>query len=278
MARFLARDLLLDGLSDAEITARFDIQGHEHLRSALAQGRGVILLGSHFGAHVAAIHWLYREGVPLRLLVQRPRHVSDDLHRHFDRAHGPHPQAHLFLKRNMPPSEASARLVSARRALRDGLAVYLSGDIPWPSASARPGRLMGVSRPFLALWADLSALTRSPVVPVFARHRPNGRFAVRFDPPLTVEPGAEAEAVALYLARLDALIQRHPADAVAHLTWPCYLDDPPASTPPVRRPPRPPGSTLAKDLRNNSLNFRADTIKLGFTSVPLRRVPPFRLR
>ncbi len=233
MARFLARDLMLDGLTDAEITARFDVRGHEHLRSALAQGRGVILLGSHFGAHVAAIHWLYREGVPARLLVQRPRHVSGYLQSHFDRVEGPHPQADLFLKRNMPPSEASARLVSARRALRDGLAVYLSGDIPWPSASARPGRLMGMSRPFLGLWADLAALTRALVVPVFALHRPDGRFAIRFDPAWSIEPGGEAEAVARYLGRLDSLISRHPAEAVAHLTWPCYLNDPSADAPPA---------------------------------------------
>lgn len=240
VARFLARDLMLDGQTDAEAAARFDVRGYEHLRSALAQRRGVIVLGSHFGAHVAAIHWLYREGAPLRLLVQRPRHVSKYSQRHFDRKEGPHPQTDLFLKRNMPASEASARLVSARRALRDGMAVYLSGDIPWPSASARPGRLMGVTRPFLGLWADLAALTRAVVVPVFATHQPGGRFAIRFDPAWTVEPGTEGEAVERYLERLDAVIARRPTEAVAHLTWPCYLEENPPQTPPAAAliPPR----------------------------------------
>lgn len=226
VARFLARDLLLDGLADPEAANRFDVRGYEHIKSTFTQGRGVVLLGSHFGAHIAAVHWLYREGVPLRLLVQRPRHVSRYLQEQFDRSDGPHPQAGLFLKRHMPPSDASACLVSARRALKDGLAVYLSGDVPWPSSSARPGRLMGASRPFLGLWADLAAITRSPVVPVFARFRPEGRFSLRFGPPMRVEPGSESASIALYLDHLDALITRHPSEAVAHFTWPCYLDAP----------------------------------------------------
>jgi lauroyl/myristoyl acyltransferase len=238
VARFLARDLLLDGLGDSEVAERFDVRGYEHLRSALAQGRGVVVLGSHFGAHVAAIHWLYREGVPLRLLVQRPRHVSSYLQAQFDRAEGPYPQADFFLRRHMPPSDASARLVSARRALRDGLAVYLSGDVPWPSSSARPGRLMGADRPFLGLWADLAAIARSPVVPVFARFRANGRFSIRFGPPCSVGPGSENEVVARYLERLDALIARHPAEAVAHFTWPCYLDDSSAGIAPAVKSPK----------------------------------------
>jgi lauroyl/myristoyl acyltransferase len=226
VARFLARDLLLEGLGDAEALGRFDVRGYEHLCAALSAGRGVVIVGGHFGAHVAAIHWLYREGVPLRLLVQRPRHVSGYLRERFDRPDGPHPQAGLFLKRGMPASEASARLVAARRALRDGMAVYLSGDVPWESGAARPGRLMGATRPFLGLWADLAALTGAAVVPVFARHRPGGRFVVELEAPFAVAPGAEGAAVGRYLALLDARIARDPAEAVAHLTWPCYLDRP----------------------------------------------------
>ncbi|HEU5115404.1 MAG TPA: hypothetical protein VFT74_01870, partial [Isosphaeraceae bacterium] len=61
-----------------------------------------------------------------------------------------------------------------------------------------------------------------------------------------------AEAVALYLARLDVLIRRHPADAVAHLTWPCYLDDPPVCTPPaatLHAPTPPPVPRISETIR-----------------------------
>ncbi len=112
-ARFLARDYPLDGQSDREVLTRFDVCGYERLQIALADGRGAILVGSHLGAHIAGVHWLFRRGVPVRLLVQRPRHVSRTLDRHFD-AGGPHPQVEMFLRRDLsarsPSSESSARV------------------------------------------------------------------------------------------------------------------------------------------------------------------------
>jgi lauroyl/myristoyl acyltransferase len=238
LVRFAARDYLLDGLDDDAFAARFDVLGFEHLASALGDGRGVVLLGCHFGGHLAAVHWLYRRGVPLRLLVQRPRHVSDDLLARFDDMTAPAPQRDLFLHWKMPPGEAAGRLLHARDALRQGLAVYLNGDIPWPSDNARPGRLLGREQHFLAIWADLAALARAPVVPVFCTHRPGGRFLIAFDAPWDLRGVRPAEAVTRYLARLEQVIATHPADAVAHLTWPAYApgpDDGPRPTPTPER-------------------------------------------
>ncbi|MBV8269802.1 MAG: hypothetical protein JO252_26055 [Planctomycetaceae bacterium] len=227
--RFLARDYPLDDAPDAEVLARFDVEGFEPLRAALERGRGVILLGSHLGGYIATLHWLYRRGVPLRLLVQRPRHVSRELNRRFD-AVEPHPQSGFFLRRDLPPGRAAERLLRARAALRDGLAVYLCGDIPWHGPTARPGRLLGQPRTFLAVWADLAVLTRAPVFLLFCTHRPGGRFALTIDPPFTVTAGEEPSAVASYLSRLESEIAAHPADAVAHLLWPCYGPPAPAAS------------------------------------------------
>jgi lauroyl/myristoyl acyltransferase len=228
--RFLARDYLLDHASNARVFARFDVTGFEHVERSLASGRGVILLGSHLGGHLAALHWLYRQGVPLRLLVQRPRHVSRSLNAWFDRASS-HAQSSFFLQRILPPSAAVERLLRARAALREGMAIYLTGDIPWDGPNARPGRLLGHAHMFLSVWTDLAVLTRTPVIPLFCTHRPGGRFALTFESPWTISPGAEDAAVARYLARLEAEIAAHPADAVAHLLWPCYntpTPEPPA--------------------------------------------------
>ncbi len=221
LARFSARDYPIDGLTNQDVLDRFDTEGASHLDAALARGRGVVLVGSHLGAHLSALHWLYRRGVPLRLLVQRPRHVARELHRRFD-LEGPHPQSTFFLKRAMTPGEAAERLLRARSALRDGMAVYLSGDIPWPGSNCRKGRLLGVDRTFLTIWADLAALSEAPVVHLFANHRPGGRYGLCVDPPRRVEVGGEAAAVARYLRRLEAEIAAHPADAVAYLLWPCF--------------------------------------------------------
>src|SRR4051794_39631471 len=60
------RDLLLDGVGEDRAGPMFSVSGRELLDSALAQGKGVILLTSHFGGHLLPAHWLIRQGYPLR--------------------------------------------------------------------------------------------------------------------------------------------------------------------------------------------------------------------
>jgi lauroyl/myristoyl acyltransferase len=231
-ARFQARDYPLDRQSDEAVLSRFDVRGYERLHVAMARGQGAILVGSHLGAHIAGVHWLYRRGVPLRLLVQRPRHVSSELNRRFD-APGPHPQAGLFLRRDLSPGVAVERILRARAALRDGLAIYLNGDIPWSGPNTCPGRLLGRPQRLLAIWTELAVLTRAPVFLVFCTHALAGRFALEIEPLGWLRPGEEAVAVADYLRQLESRIANSPADAVAHLVWPCYEPRPhgaPAST------------------------------------------------
>ncbi len=222
VVRSSARDYPLDIRSTADVLARFDVHGGDRLESALALGRGAIVLGCHLGAYLPGLHWLYRREVPVRLLVQRPGHVSRYVRDHFDRDDGPHPQSGFFLRRRMPAGEGAQTLIRARAALRDGLAVYVCGDVPWPSCHARPGTFLGHSRPFQSAWADLSAITGAPVVPLFCLHKPGGRYDLSFDPSYHPDPKT---AVPRYLERLESLVADHPSEAVAYLTWPCYSED-----------------------------------------------------
>jgi lauroyl/myristoyl acyltransferase len=233
-ARFLARDYPLDCQPDDRVLARFDVRGYPRLKAAMAGGRGAILVGSHLGAHIAGVHWLYRRGVPVRLLVQRPRHVSRELNRRFD-AGGPHPQAELFLRRDLSPSVAVERILRARAVLRDGLAIYLNGDIPWTGPNTCPGRLLGRPQRLLAIWTELAVLTHAPVFLVFCTHAPRGRYALEFEPLGCLRAGEENLAVADYLRQLEVRIANSPANAVAHLVWPCYQPRPPAAAPAPRR-------------------------------------------
>src|SRR5262249_7921592 len=161
--RFLARDYPLPGASDASIRDRFDVEGLDGLQAAIDAKQGAIIVGSHLGGYIAGLHGLYRMGVPLRLLVQRPRHVSAELNHWFDRDDLPYPQSGFFPRRELPPIVAVERILRARAALRDGLAVFLTGDIPWDGANSRPGRLLGRTHRFLSVWAELAAQTRVPV-------------------------------------------------------------------------------------------------------------------
>jgi lauroyl/myristoyl acyltransferase len=220
--RFLARDYTLDGASDATFFERFEVVGYDHLEAAISAGGGVILVGSHLGAYIAGLHWLVRKRLPVRALVQRPRHVSRMLSSWFDGVRGPHDQSALFLRRNLPPAEAIELLVRARTALRDGLALYLCGDIPWQGPNGRPGRLLGHDRRFLAIWTELAVLTRAPVFHVFCVHLPGGKFLLELEAVGWVHAGEEDDAVADYLKGLEARIAIEPAQAVAHLLWPCF--------------------------------------------------------
>jgi lauroyl/myristoyl acyltransferase len=238
-ARFLARDYPLDRQPDDAVLARFDVRGYPRLQAALEAGRGAILVGSHLGAHIAGVHWLYRRGVPLRLLVQRPRHVSSELNRRFD-VGGPHPQSELFLRRDLTPSGAVERLLRARAALRHGLAIYMNGDIPWNGPNTCPGHLLGRPQRLLAIWTELAVLTHAPVFLIFCTHAPGGRFALDIEPLGWLRAGEETAAVADYLKQLEGRIANAPADAVAHLVWPCYepRHAPAASGAPAIRPLR----------------------------------------
>ena len=208
--RFLVRDYMLDDTGDDDFFGRFDVVGYDHLETALGAGRGVIVVGCHLGNHLSAMHWMYRRGISLRLLIQRVTHCSRYLRSRFDVATGPHPQAGFFLRRNLTSELATQRIFRTRSALREGMAVYLKGDVPWFGANTRPGRFLGIERPFQSLWAEFAGLFRAPVIPVFCTHRPGGRFALSFDPPWTVARGDEAAAVTRYLARLEGEIAAPP--------------------------------------------------------------------
>lgn len=232
-ARFTARDYTLDGASDADALGRFDVVGFDAVREAMARGRGAILVGSHLGAHVAGMHWLFRRDLPIRALVQRPKHVSRELDRRFDSAAAPHPQAEFFLKRHLTPAAAVERMMHARAALRDGHALYLNGDIVWDGSNTRTCRLLGREHPFLAVWAELACLTRAPAFLVFCRHLDAGRFAIEFKPLDTSAPARPEQLLSAYLAEVEAQVALDPSEAVAYLTWPCYTDGPDAAVAPA---------------------------------------------
>ena len=222
--RFLGRDCLWDGETDHAYTSCFEVEGVENVEAAKAMGRGVIVVGCHLGSHFSIPHWFYRnrERFPMRMLVQRPQHASKFFLSQFEIPGQEHPQSSFFVNRQLSPEEASRRIFRTRAALRDGLAVYLMGDVPWEGTNTRVGSLLGHEQTFQSLWTDFAVLFRAPVVIAFSIYLPGGRTRVVFKPPMMLRKGQEDQAVRDYLKSLDAEIAAHPANAVAHLLWPCY--------------------------------------------------------
>lgn len=218
------RDLLLDGVPDRRAEPMFLVTGRNHLDSALAQGRGVILLTSHYGGHLLPTHWLARHEYPLRFYMERPRHISKFLERQF-RVDGPVSQDKLFISRKGDPNGSAGTILRAARALKAGMILYLAGDVRWSGAHTQPGRFLGVRHHFSATWVRLAAMTSAPVVPVFCHMRPEGTYHIEFLAPLEVPndsgDGDRAQHwVQSFLCLLEDQVRLHPSNSNEYFFWP----------------------------------------------------------
>ncbi len=221
--RWRTRDLLLDGRPDHRVEPLFHVQGRERLDEALAEGKGVILLGNHFGAHLMPAHWLARHDYPLRLYMERPRHVSRFLTRQFD-TEGPLGQRKLFISRKVNPAEAAGSILRAARILKAGMVVNLAGDVRWPGSHSVPARFLGGTYRFSATWVALAGLTGAPVVPVFCRINPEGTYDLEFLSAWRVPQDAVSSGSAPSWAQrcLDAIEERvrlDPANSNEYFFW-----------------------------------------------------------
>ena len=105
-------------------------------------GRGCIVLASHFGAHLLPAHWLFRENFPVRFYMERPRHISRFLSRHFE-TEGPLGQDKLFISRQGVPADSASSILRAARAIKAGMLLYLAGDVRWTGRLTESASLPG---------------------------------------------------------------------------------------------------------------------------------------
>ena len=221
--RWRTRDQLLDGLSDDKVAPLFEVTGRDVLDAALAQKKGVVLLCNHFGSHMMPAHWLTRERYPLRLFMERPRHISKFLSRQFD-SDGPTGQKKLFISRRSNPKEAASSILRASRVLRDGMILMIAGDVRWVGPQTTPGTFLGRRYNFSNTWAKLAAMTGAPIVPVFCRIAPDGTYELEFQSSYTLPEGTpdpeELEGwVQAYLQTIEEQVERHPANSADYFFW-----------------------------------------------------------
>jgi KDO2-lipid IV(A) lauroyltransferase len=217
------RDLLFDGVSERRINEMFSVTGKEHLDSAIAQGRGCIVLTSHFGAHMLPAHWLYRQDYPLRLYMERPRNVSRFMVSRFA-SEGPLSQDKLFISRKGDAADSASSILRASRVLRAGMFLFLAGDVRWSGQMTEEARLLGRTLRFSTTWVVLAALTEAPVVSVFCRIGPDRRYYIDFRPPFQVpgdvqQKGQTGYWVQRFLDCLEEQIRLYPSNSNDYLFW-----------------------------------------------------------
>ena len=221
--RWRTRDQLLDGLPDEQVNPLFHVTGKEHLDAALSEGRGIILLCNHFGSHMMPAHWLFRAGYPLRLFMERPRHISKFLANHFD-SEGPTGQKRLFISRRANPAEAAGSIMRAVRVLNAGMILMIAGDVRWTGSQNSPAHFLGHRYTFSNTWVRLGAMSGAAVVRVFCRIEDDGSYQLQFDPPYQImkndlDPEATSQRVQEFLRKVEDQVELHPANSNEYFFW-----------------------------------------------------------
>ena len=169
------------------------VEGVEHLQSAAARGRGVLVLTAHYGNWelLAAAHGL--SGLPLSIVIRPLDHpVLDELAARFRRRSG-------------------AELILKRQAVREVLQALRRGRMVGILLDQNATRAEGVFVPFFGVAAStskglavLALRTDAPVVPVFLRRTADGRHCMDVSPPLM--PPSDGDVLA-YTATFNRVIE-----------------------------------------------------------------------
>lgn len=144
----------------------FTFDGEEHLRRAVAEGRGVLLLTAHIGNWEAAGHLLSRLDAPIN--VTGFDHETKEIRRLLDGAS----EAKFRL---IPLTGSPTDVIPLVAAMRRGEVVAMMGDRPYGSLTAITP-FMGGLAPFPIGAYVVAAIAGAPLVHVFTLREPGGHY------------------------------------------------------------------------------------------------------
>jgi predicted LPLAT superfamily acyltransferase len=185
----------------------FAFDGEEHLREAVAEGRGVLLLTAHLGNWEAAGQLLSRIEVPINVTG-------------FDRET---PEIRALLNqaskarfRLIPLTGSPTDAIPLVAAMRRGEVVAMLGDRAYGSPSARVPFLGGMASFPIGAYV-MAAIAGAPLVHVFNLREPGGRY--RFfgfppqrpqRPPRDQRDGYLRDCAARFAGDLETILKRDP--------------------------------------------------------------------
>lgn len=177
--------------------------GREHLDQALAEGRGVLLLGGHIGNYDLLAVAVALQGYPLTIVSKSLRNKA------VERVWMSQREAsglHIALHRNT--------LREILKALRANGAVGFVID-QHARADAVVVEFFGQPAATLRSLATIAERTGAPVLPVVAIREDDGRHAVTIGAPIPLEVVGDADANAHHNTQrftrvLEDVIRRHP--------------------------------------------------------------------
>lgn len=202
IGRTLAEFCLADRCAD-ELIARMDLEGTEHLRTALRAGRGVFFVSGHCGNWELLGARLARE-VPMTSLARAMANPLVD--------------SDIEARRRA----AGVRTLDARDAVRGVLGALRRNEAVGMLLDQNALRRERVFVPFLGRpaatnvgLAILALKSGAPVLPAFSARLGNGRHRAWIGPPIgAVATGERPErlgvSTARYTAAIEEYVRRHP--------------------------------------------------------------------
>lgn len=196
-----------------------DVRGQQHLEAALAEGRGAILCGAHFGSSLSTFSLLHDDGFPVTTIGRWEWKYASGLTSVerwlWDRVYAGRVLRHRQRPNIEPWRGRSLVALQAAVALRHNEVVSIAIDAPPLPAD----RDRSVEVPFLGGQAtllpgvvELAEITGAPILMAFAHRRDDCRHQVlEISAPVPTGGGPEA-VFARCVAAVDAAIRAHPAD------------------------------------------------------------------
>jgi lauroyl/myristoyl acyltransferase len=197
------------------------LEGAEHLRAALAEGRGALLWTSALGRRLAARAVLHENGFSI-FQVHGTHHLGEFA------APGAtwvrHAATRRFLDRRLRrwvsdiaylSESGSLDLVRhVQRLLARNTLVCITGDAP-SGRRLMPIRLLGTTQLFPAGLLSLAQFCGSPILPLHCVTARDGRLRVIIDAPIHISPEADRErdhqqALQRMAQLLESYIRRYP--------------------------------------------------------------------
>jgi KDO2-lipid IV(A) lauroyltransferase len=195
-------------LDGAALDAILEVEGIDHLRDALAQGRGALVFAAHHGNWEAGAYGTARSGVPSEIIVR--------------------PMDNPILDRRLLELRRTAgnTVIPKRRAVRESLralargacvAILIDQDAGADAVFVPFFGRLAATTPTLAL---LALRTGAPILPMFTRVKPDGTITVHVGSVVPTRPTGDRDADVLRLtAECTALVERWTRQSPEQWLW-----------------------------------------------------------
>jgi Kdo2-lipid IVA lauroyltransferase/acyltransferase len=199
LTRCIVELLRLPMINAANVDDLVRFEGWEHLESARAAGKGVVLMTAHFGNWELMGAAFAQKGLPLHVLVQpASQDAFDRLFREFRGRAGVStwnnagPASLRPVLRALGRNEALGLLVDQHGEAQDAIVTFFDHPVSAPTG------------PFF-----FARRTGAAVVPVFPVRQPDDTHVIHISPALALTGDDELDAQAAYTV-LETFIRRHP--------------------------------------------------------------------